>query len=44
MRRLSEQIGEPFVVVEVEVISVEFLVEVWRVDEQHGMAAGIRNQ
>jgi hypothetical protein len=34
MRCLSEQIGEPFVVVIVEVIAVEFgLVEVWRVDE-----------
>ena len=44
MRRLSEQIGEPFVVIELEVVSVEFFFEVWRVDEQHGMAARILDQ
>jgi|HubBroStandDraft_6_1064221.scaffolds.fasta_scaffold586909_3 hypothetical protein len=44
MRCLSEQIGESLVVVEIEVKSIEFLVEVRGVDEQHGMAARILDQ
>jgi hypothetical protein len=32
------------VVVVVEVVAVKVLVEIWRVDEQHGMATGILDQ
>jgi hypothetical protein len=45
MGRLSEQTGEAFVIVVVEVVAVKVLVaEVRRVDEQHGMATGILDQ
>jgi hypothetical protein len=45
MGRLSEQTGEAFVIVVVEVGAVKVLVaELRRVDEEHGMATGILDQ